>query len=104
LSVDRRKELWGAIRDENKLAFDSHPRALIKFRGLNKSKEGGGYLAERGLLAISKTISTEISAHSVGSSEPERREGERARDKRVCIRLRGSAVKGSNESTNFLIN
>ena len=31
----------GAIRDENELAFDSHPRALINLRGLNKSKEGG---------------------------------------------------------------
>ena len=36
-----------ALREENKLALDSHPRELMNLRGLNKSKYGGGYLIKR---------------------------------------------------------
>lgn len=40
LSGDRRKALWGAIREENKLALSCHPRELIgPPRPLNKRSE-----------------------------------------------------------------
>jgi len=58
--------------------------------------------AARELCPISKTITTKLSAYSVISSEW----SERAVDKAVCVRLRGSAVEGFNEFnelTNSLI-
>jgi len=62
---DRLKARWGVLEDKNELAY-SCPQ------GLHIVPDLSGYLATRGLLAISKTISTEISAYSVVSSDPER--------------------------------
>ena len=110
---DRLKARWGVLEDKNELAYSWH-------QGLHIGPDLSGSLATRGLLAISKTITTKFSAYSVGSSEPERREGERARDKtsaNVCAcppsraaqarRAGPSAVEGFNEFnelTNSLIN
>ena len=67
---DRLKARWGVLEDENELAYSWH-------QGLHIGPDLSGFLATRGLLAISKTITTKFSAYSVASSEW----SERARDK-----------------------
>ena len=70
------ERLWGAIREENKLAF-----FLPEWVNIMDLCISMGPPAARELYPISETINTKLSAYSVCSSEPDRREGERARDK-----------------------
>jgi len=81
---------------------------LSRFVGIPRRARAFGdlYMFTRKLFSVYSACPVKCEAYftGVGSSEPERREGERARDEKVCVRLRGSAVKGFNELTNSLIN
>ena len=67
----------GALEEENKLAFFL-PQGLAR---MNPMRQHGSSCSAGALPDPYESITTKLSVFSVCSSEPDRREGERARDK-----------------------